>query len=298
MVVTVKMSLAMPHVGNTLENCTHANTSPLPRSTFFEVITLRVVHPEWRPPILHPLLAVTVEKSASPPMDLASTQNRSTVHLLNSETFLGTSVANTIHGSTVIPTFRTFSTYSKHPQGTPCNRYGHFLPPGTPPASPPPRSDDDWAPFASRAGFETAEFLYVKTHLSHGDIDQLLALWSATLAPHNDFPPFVDHQDLHAQIDAIRLGHVPWRSYTAQYQGLRPDGGPIPEWMDAKYELWYPDPRKIIHNLLTNPEFVSGIDYAPHRDFQDGKRQYGDFMSGDWAWDQCVGGSQETHDVH
>jgi hypothetical protein len=49
------------------------------------------------------------------------------------------------------------------------------------------------------------------------------------------------------------------------------DGGPIPEWMDAKYELWYRDPRKIIHNLLANPEFVSGMDYAPHCDFQDGK---------------------------
>lgn len=56
----------------------------------------------------------------------------------------------------------------------------------------------------------------------------------------------------------------------------------------AEYQLWYCDPRQVIHNILGNPEFASGIDYTPHRDFQDENRQYHDFMSGDWAWDQCV----------
>ncbi|KAF9642580.1 hypothetical protein BDM02DRAFT_3071311, partial [Thelephora ganbajun] len=83
------------------------------------------------------------------------------------------------------------------------------------------------------------------------------------------------------------LGNVPWRSYTAQYQWLRPESGPIPEWMEAQYQLWYHDPRQVIHHIFTNPEFASGIDYTPHHDFQDEKRLYCDFMSRDWAWDQC-----------
>ena len=59
--------------------------------------------------------------------------------------------------------------------------------------------------------------------------------------------------------------------------------------MKTEYQLWYRDPRQVIHHVLANPEFTSGIDYAPHRDFWDEKRQYCDFMSGDWAWEQCVG---------
>lgn len=104
-----------------------------------------------------------------------------------------------------------------------------------------------------------------------------------TLIPYTNSPPIDDHHDLHAQIDAVQLGQVPWQSYTVQYQGIHPDDGQAPEWMDTKYQLWYRNPRKLIHNLLANTEFTS-----PHRDFKNGKRQYGDFMSGNWAWDQCV----------
>jgi hypothetical protein len=177
----------------------------------------------------------------------------------------------------------------------PCDRYGNFLPPGMPPDPPLPKSTDDWTPFPSRAGFELAEILYLKAHLSQTLIDQLLDIWRATLVPHGDTPPIADHKDLHARIDAIGLGNVPWKSYTAQYQWLHPESGPIPEWMKTDYHLWYRDPRQVIHHMLANPEFSSGIDYSPHRDLQDGKRQYRDFMSGDWAWDQSV---RDWHSCH
>lgn len=65
--------------------------------------------------------------------------------------------------------------------------------------------------------------------------------------------------------------------------------------MTTEYELWYRDPRKVIHNILANPDLVDGIDYVPYREFQDGKRRYCDFMSGDWAWEQCV---RELLDIH
>ena len=185
--------------------------------------------------------------------------------------------------------FYFITDYAQRPQGAPCDHTGRFLPPGTLPTLPPPKSNDDWTPFTSRAGFELAEILYRKAHLSQSAINQLLEIWTTTLLPHDDLPPITDHCDLHAQIDAIKLGDVPWKSYTAKYQWLCPTDGPIPAWMDTKYQLWYYDPRQVIHHLFENPEFASGIDYAPHRDFQNDCRQYRDFMSGDWAWDQCVG---------
>lgn len=178
-------------------------------------------------------------------------------------------------------------------KGAPCDYRGHFLPPGAPPVLLPPKPNDDWTPFTSREGFELANILYLRAHLSHSIIDDLLDIWSATLVPHDDLPPITSHQDLHAQIDAIKLGNVPWKLYTAQYQWLRPNDGPIPEWMGTKYQIWYCDPIEIVHHLLANPEFISGVDYAPHKDFQGEEWRYHDFMSGDWAWEQCV--SQRLH---
>lgn len=176
-----------------------------------------------------------------------------------------------------------------HPalDGKPCHQDGTFLPPGTPPTPPPPKSMDDWTPFVSRAGFEVAEILYTTAELSNSVIDNLLSIWNATLVPHNDSAPITDHHDLHTTIDAIELGHIPWKSYTAQYNGLRPENGPTPEWMTANYEVWYRDPREVIHNIFGNPDLVDAFDYVPYHEFKDGKRRYSDFMSGDWAWKQC-----------
>ena len=179
-------------------------------------------------------------------------------------------------------------TLSNASSGKPCSRNGDFLPPGTPPTPPPPKSTDDWSPFISRAGFELADILYNKVPLSNDNVDKLLNLWHATLVPFDASPPILDHRELHSTIDAIKLGHVPWQSYTAQYNGLRPENGPTPEWMTAKYQVWYRDPRKVIHNIFANPDLVEGIDYVPYHEFKDGKRRYSDFMSGDWAWNQCV----------
>ena len=163
-----------------------------------------------------------------------------------------------------------------------------FLLPGTPPIPLPPKSKEDWSPFCSRAGFELAELLYKKAEMSQPNIDQLLNIWSATLAPHNDEPPISSFQDLHAQIDAIDLGFTPWKSSTIQYQGRRPENSAAPQWMDEEYQLWYRDPRKVIHNILGNSDFSTALDYIPYQDFCNGKRSYCDFMSGDWSWKQCV----------
>lgn len=174
------------------------------------------------------------------------------------------------------------------PQGKPCSKDGQFLPPGTPPIPPPPKSNNDWSPFLSRAGFELAEVLYTTAALSNTTINQLLSIWSATLVPHNDLAPILDHRELHATIDAIKLGHVPWQSCTARYNGLHPTNAPTPEWMVADHQVWYRDPRRVIHEIFANPNLAGGIDYAPYREFEGDERRYSNFMSGDWAWTQCV----------
>ena len=169
----------------------------------------------------------------------------------------------------------------------PCDKNGAFLTPEMPPVPPPPRSDDDWTPFRSRTGFKLVEFLY-KEELSKPKIDHLLSLWSTTLAPHGAEPPVSNYCDLHAQIDSIDLGFTSWKSWTAWYQGRRPTNSAAFSWMDEEYQLWYRDPRKVIHDILRNPDFSAATDYTPYRDFQDGKRHYCDFMSGNWSWNQCV----------
>lgn len=58
--------------------------------------------------------------------------------------------------------------------------------------------------------------------------------------------------------------------------------------MTTEYQLWYRDPRKVIHNLFGNPDLINSIDYVPYREFNNGERRYCDFMSGDWAWKQSV----------
>ena len=131
------------------------------------------------------------------------------------------------------------------------------------------------------------EILYTTASLSNSSTDVLLNLWNATLTPHGDSAPFVDHKDIHATINAIKLENMPWRSYTAWYNGLRPDG-PAPEWMDTDYQLWYRDPQKVIHNILANPDLADDLDYIPYHEFENNKQCYRDFMSANWAWEQCV----------
>ena len=60
--------------------------------------------------------------------------------------------------------------------------------------------------------------------------------------------------------------------------------------MTTDYQLWYHDPRRVIHNILANPNLADSIDYVPYHEFEGDKRRYCDLMSGNWAWEQCVRG--------
>lgn len=124
--------------------------------------------------------------------------------------------------------------------------------------------------------------------MSGGDIDVLLALWAASLARHGDNPPFQSHGHLYDMIDASPLGDVPWESFSLTYNGAIP-AGQVPSWMNSEFDVWFRDPRQIVQNLLSNPDFDGEFDYAPFHEYDtDGNHRFQNFMSGDWAWKQAV----------
>ena len=175
-----------------------------------------------------------------------------------------------------------------HFSGKPCDREGNFLPPNTPP---PPRRNsnpDDWTPYRNRVEFETAEFLYCRAQMSASNIDTLFDLWASTLLEHNLTPLFANHSDLYGAIDSTPLGDVPWQRSSLRYAREVPDGD-VPQWMSLEYEFWFRDPRLIVQNMVSNPDFKNDFDTAPVQIFDDsGSREYKNFMSGDWAWEEAV----------
>ncbi|KAH7904887.1 hypothetical protein BJ138DRAFT_1118986 [Hygrophoropsis aurantiaca] len=196
------------------------------------------------------------------------------------------------------PGGKLYRNYHTSLNGKPCDSEGIFLAPNTPAAPLPNKSKNDWTPYRSRLEFETAEFLFTRNQMSAGHIDTLLNLWGASLFPHGESPPFANHKDLYKVIDATRLGDVNWQSFSVRYQGHVPEED-TPPWMQENFDVWFRDPREIVQNMLGNPDYVNDIDYRPFREYStDGDiRQYHDFMSGDWAWEQAdiIAQDPETH---
>ncbi|KIJ62072.1 hypothetical protein HYDPIDRAFT_95108 [Hydnomerulius pinastri MD-312] len=171
--------------------------------------------------------------------------------------------------------------------GRPCNERGEYLATGTPP---PPKADNptDWTPYDDRIQFETADFLFTRNQMAAPQIDALLDLWAATLLKHGDKPPFAHHRHLHQTIDNTPLGEIKWQKFSVHYTGEVPAMNP-PPWMQESYEVWFRNPRAVTERILGNPSFASEMDYRPFREYstEGDTRQFQDFMSGDWAWDQA-----------
>ncbi|KAG2068101.1 hypothetical protein BDR04DRAFT_1158333 [Suillus decipiens] len=132
-----------------------------------------------------------------------------------------------------------------------------------------------------------AEFLYKHNKMPAGQIDQLLDLWVSTLTKHNNNPPFADHCDLYHVIDSLPFGDVPWQCFTVAYNGKRLTDKDRP-WMDGEYKVWFCDPHEVVHNMLTNLTYANEMDYCQYRKYstEGDKRQWKDFLSGNWVWDQ------------
>ncbi|KAH8978471.1 hypothetical protein EDB86DRAFT_2770690, partial [Lactarius hatsudake] len=97
------------------------------------------------------------------------------------------------------------------------------------PSSPPAANSTNWGAFESKEGFEMAELLYNKAHMSEGDVDTLLDIVERS----NGSVPFSDHTDLYAAIDGLAVGDVPWQSFTVQFNGELGDDidETQPKWM-------------------------------------------------------------------
>jgi hypothetical protein len=123
--------------------------------------------------------------------------------------------------------------------------------------------------------------------LSAANINDLMELWTATL-PSDQDPPFVNKQHLYDTIDATEDGDVPWDCFSVSFAGDIVEEDTTP-WKHATYEVWFRDPRKVLHNQLKNRSFASEMDFSAKEVRDDkGKHRYTDFMSGDWAWRQSV----------
>jgi Plavaka transposase len=162
--------------------------------------------------------------------------------------------------------------------------HGVALPPGTAPPHEQMRPDGDWSPFGSKVEFNLAELLFSKAEMSCSDIDRLMDIW----AQYDGLQaPFFDYKDLYSTIDSISLGGVPWSHFQVKYSGNLPEE-PVPAWMTMPYDVYYRDPRRVIHDILANKDFRNEFDYKPFREFVNEKRRWMNFMSGNWAWKQAV----------
>ncbi|KAF8259050.1 hypothetical protein EI94DRAFT_1618197 [Lactarius quietus] len=182
----------------------------------------------------------------------------------------------------------------------PCNENQADLLPGAPPPPPPVQSPNDWMPYRDRIDFELTEFLYKTVQMSAGSIDTLSQLICATIIAHGtsleNIDLFACNVDLLAKINATLVGDVPWQGLSMSYDGPRPDK--VPVWMTTSYDVWYHDPRQLLHNMLANRDFHGDFDYIPFWEYDTTKRRrWRDFMSGDWAWKEAdsIAQDPETH---
>lgn len=123
--------------------------------------------------------------------------------------------------------------------------------------------------------------------MSGGNINDLLQIWASSL-PDDQDPPFTGKQDMYETIDQIKDGDIPWESFDVCFNGDIA-AGDTTAWKHSKYEVWFRDPRLLLHAQLSNPDYAKEMDFAPKevRNEKDSRR-YQDFMSGDWAWRQAV----------
>ena len=107
---------------------------------------------------------------------------------------------------------------------------------------PPPcnldKGPNNWAPYDNRLQFEVADFLFCQNQMSAGDINFVLGLWAASLAVHNDEPPFPNATQLYNTIDLSPLDDVSWETFSLQYNGPQPAEN-TPSWMAVEYDVWF-----------------------------------------------------------
>ncbi|KAF8262360.1 hypothetical protein EI94DRAFT_1773203 [Lactarius quietus] len=191
-----------------------------------------------------------------------------------------------------------------HPylNGQPCDVDGYDLPRGTPPTLEERRAEDDYFPYSSCPEFELADFLFQKVQMAGKKISELLDIWAAYQKIYDINatydPPFSSCQDLHKTIDSMEIGDVAWQVFSVEFDGEVSSDSETPSWKRKSYEVWFRDPLRIVEAQIANKDYTHEMDYVPKRMFSAaGKRQYLDFMSGNWSWEQAdiIAEDPETH---
>lgn len=120
-------------------------------------------------------------------------------------------------------------------------------------------------------------------------IRRLLALWAVNALATGGTSPFSSKTELYQAIDSISDGTAPWRCFPVKYTGPKPTNGPILEWMEQEYEVWYRDSHELLKSMLENPAFDGHLDYVSFKEHDPvGKRRYKNLFSGDWVWEKLV----------
>lgn len=123
---------------------------------------------------------------------------------------------------------------------------------------------------------------------SNANVDELLDIW----AEYNELeggplPPFADHKDLLAHIDAIQHGDAPYVGYTVRYTGTV--NNKSPSWMLQPCKFYARDARQVAHNMMASNDLDGKFNYQPYVELRNGEqRTWSNIMSADWAHKQAV----------
>ncbi|KAG1889698.1 uncharacterized protein F5891DRAFT_1131776 [Suillus fuscotomentosus] len=175
--------------------------------------------------------------------------------------------------------------------GTPCDMDSNDLNGSQPLPHEKPKSP--WHPFANRGHFSLADFVFRHNEMLGTQFDELMHIWAEVNGSEGGSgkpPPYANKKDLYDTIDVIDQSDVPWQSFTIQHGDANSlTGDPsAPQWKLAEYDVWFQDPCMLLCNQLSNPDFKDGFDHAPRQVYGNNhERVFGDFMSRNWAWNQC-----------
>ncbi|KIK11904.1 hypothetical protein PISMIDRAFT_121879 [Pisolithus microcarpus 441] len=146
------------------------------------------------------------------------------------------------------------------PDGHPCDSLGNFLLAGHPAEPLADTQPNDWSPYSSRLEFELADFLFTHSQMSAANINELLTLWNTSLLSTGGWPIFRDSSEMYKTIDHTPLGDVQWENFSTSYTGEQPTEN-VPPWMNDTYDIWFRNPKEVIHNMLSQPDFLDDINY-------------------------------------
>ncbi|KAI5993868.1 hypothetical protein EDD15DRAFT_2387937 [Pisolithus albus] len=152
---------------------------------------------------------------------------------------------------------------------------------------------DAWHPFTSEGHFELADFLFSREQMSGGNIDDLMHIWAALDGKGK--PPFNSHSHLYQTIDDINQENT-WDCLEMHHvEAKNPNAAP---WKQTTYQICLRDAGKLVEKQLSNPDLKEFIDYSPHLLFgENHQRVWSNFMTGNWAWNQCneLAKKEENH---